>query len=77
MLTYEKLIQTISAIVNSDEIYKKDLTLLYELPEKLHKQMDEHLFYKANPSTIEFIHRDEIELEVADIKVKFIKKEIE
>ena len=41
-MNYEKLIETISAVINSDEIYKKDLTLLYELPSKLHKQMDEH-----------------------------------
>jgi hypothetical protein len=73
-MNYEKLIETISAVINSDEIYKKDLTLLYELPEKLHKQMDEHLFYKANPNSPDFIHRDEIELEVGGIKVKFIKK---
>lgn len=76
-MNYEKLIETISTVVNSDGIYKKDLTLLYELPSKLHKQMDEHLFYKANPSTTEFVHRDEIELEVGGIKVKFIKKEEE
>jgi len=76
-MNYEKLIETISAVINSDEIYKTDLTLLYELPEKLHKQMDEHLFYKANPNSTEFVHRDEIELEVGGIKVKFIKKIIE
>jgi hypothetical protein len=73
-MNYEKLIETISAVINSDEIYKNDLTLLYELPSKLHKQMDEHLFYKANPNSTEFVHRDEIELEVGGIKVKFIKK---
>ena len=76
-MNYEKLIETISTVVNTEEIYKVGLTLLYELPEKLHKQMDEHLFYKANPNSIEFVHRDEIELEVGGIKVKFIKKNIE
>ena len=76
-MNYEKLIETISTVMNTDEIYKNGLTLLYELPDKLHKQMDEHLFYKANPNSNEFIHRDEIELEVGEIKVKFIKKNIE
>lgn len=76
-MNYEKLIETISTVINTDEIYKNGLTLLYELPDKLHKQMDEHLFYKANPNSNEFIHRDEIELEVGQIKVKFIKKIIE
>jgi hypothetical protein len=76
-MNYEKLIETISTVINTDEIYKNGLTLLYELPDKLHKQMDEHLFYKANPNSNEFIHRDEIELEVGEIKVKFIKKIIE
>lgn len=73
-MNYEILIQTISEVINNNDIYKKDLTLLYELPVKLHKQMDEHLFYKANPNSTEFVHRDEIELEVGGIKVKFIKK---
>lgn len=73
-MNYEILIQTISEIINNDKIYKKDLTLLYELPEKLHKQMDEHLFYTANPNSEGFVHRDEIELEVGEVKIKFIKK---
>ena len=76
-MNYEKLIETISTVINTEEIYKEGLTLLYELPDKLHKQMDEHLFYKANPNHTEFIHRDEIELEVGGIKVKFIKKIVE
>lgn len=76
-MNYEKLIETISTVINTEEIYKVGLTLLYELPDKLHKQMDEHLFYKANPSNTEFVHRDEVELEVGGIKVKFIKKIIE
>jgi hypothetical protein len=72
-MSYEELIKTISEVVNNEEIYKKGLTLVYELNEKQHKQMDEHLFYKANPHAENFVHRDEVEIEVGGIKVKFIK----
>ena len=54
-MNYEELIQTISAIVESGAIYKKGLTLVYELDEKNHRQMNEQLFYKSNPVTAKFV----------------------
>jgi len=73
-MRFETLIETLSAIVNSEEIYKDGMTIIYELPEKRHKQMDEHLFYKSNPPTAKFEHREVVELEVEGILVKFIKE---
>lgn len=73
-MNYTELIETISEIVNNDKIYKKDLTLVYELDNINHKKMDEHLFYKSNPSNAEFIHKDIIEVEIGGILIKFIKK---
>jgi hypothetical protein len=73
-MKYEQLIESISEIFDNDKIYKKGLTLVYELDEKIHEKMDEHLFYKANPSNTKFTHRDMVEVVIGDINVKFIKK---
>jgi len=73
-MDYNKLIETISEIVTNEKILKTNLTLVYELPEKLHKQMDEELFYKTKNDASDFEHKDEIELEVSNLKIKLIKK---
>lgn len=72
-MTYEKLIETISMIVDNENIYKEGLTLVYELDEKRHKQINEHLFFKSNPTTSSFVATDEFEVELGGILVKFVK----
>jgi len=72
-MTYEKLIETISTIVDNENIFKEGLTLVYELDEKKHRQINEHLFFKSNPSTNEFVATDEFEVELGGILVKFVK----
>jgi len=73
-MNYNQLIETISEIVNNEKINKENLTLVYELDETNHKNMDEHLFYKSNTNDSEFVHRDIIEVEIGGILIKFIKK---
>jgi len=72
-MTYEKLIETISTIVDNENIFKEGLTLVYELDEKKHRQINEHLFFKSNTSTNEFVATDEFEVELGGILVKFVK----
>ena len=60
-----------------DSIYKNDLTLTYALTPKNHKSMNEQLFYKTNPPSVNPILSDEFEVEIDGIIVKFIKKEEE
>lgn len=72
-MTYEKLIETISMIVDNENIFKEGLTLVYELDEKRHKQINEHLFFKSNPITSSFVATDEFEVELGGILVKFVK----
>lgn len=74
IMTYEKLIETMTSIIKDKNIEKEGLTLVYELNEKRHKQMNEELFYKSNPITAEFKPADEFEVDFEDVKVKFIKK---
>lgn len=77
MIRYEELIATISEIINNENIKKEGLHLVYELPEKDHKMMDEHLFYKTNDRNTKFEHRDVIEVELGGLIVKIIKKDLE
>lgn len=74
-MKYEDLIATVSEIVENDNIHKPGLVLLYELDEKRHKEMDEHLFYKANPEDTEFVHKDVVEVEIGGVIVRFVKKD--
>lgn len=73
-MNYDHLIQTISAIVESEKIEKEGLSLVYELEPKNHKKMNEHLFYKSNPNASDFTPSDEFEVELGGILVKFIKR---
>jgi len=73
-MTYEKLIETISEIVENEAITKEGLILVYELTPTNHKKMNEHLFYKSNDATAKFTPSDEFEVELGGILVKFIKK---
>ena len=73
-MNYNELIETISEIVNNEKIHKGGLSLVYELDNENHRKMDEHLFYKANPNDVDFIHRDIIEVEIGGIIIKFVKK---
>lgn len=73
-MKYEELIETVSQIINNDKIYKKGLTLVYELDEDKHKKMDEHLFYKSNHNGVEFKHRDVVEVSIGGVLINFTKK---
>jgi hypothetical protein len=76
-MTYDKLIETVSLILENDNIYKNGLTLTYALTLKNHKSMNEQLFYKTNPPSVNPIYSDEFEVEIEGIIIKFVKKEEE
>lgn len=76
-MKYEDLIATVSEIVENENIYKPGLVLVYELNEKNHMKMDEHLFYKANPEDTQFEHRDVVEVEIGGVIVRFVKKDLD
>lgn len=75
-MTYEELIRTVSTIVETEKIYKKNLVLTYALDEKNHRQMNGQLFYKSNPPSATFVPSDEFEIELGGIVVKFIKEPV-
>ena len=71
-MTYEKLIRTVSEIVDNQDIEKNGLVLLYELPEDIHNKMNEELFYKLKQGVI-FIPADIFEIEIEGILIRFKK----
>jgi len=73
-MDYNKLIETVSAIFENENIEKKGLTLVYELSPKNHKAMTEQLFYKSNSPAAICTYTDEFEVEIDGLLVKFIKK---
>lgn len=73
-MTYDLLINTISEIVNNENISKNGLTLTYALPEEVHKKFNEELFNKTSTIGVNFTFTDEYEVEIAGILIKFIKK---
>lgn len=73
-MTYDKLIKTVSEIIDNENIDKDGLTLVYYLNKINHKKMNETLFYKSNPITAKFAPTDEFEVEIGGILVKFLKK---
>ena len=73
-MNYEKLIETISEIVNNEKINKVGLTLTYDLKEPEHNLINKEIFYKLNPPYTEFVPLDVFELEINGILIRFNKK---
>jgi len=75
-MTYQEIIESVSTIVENEKIIKKGLVLIYKLEPKNHKQINEFLFYRANPTADKFLPSDEFEITLGDILVKFVKEEL-
>ena len=72
-MNYEQLIETVSLMVENEKIFKENLTLVYELNEKNHRQMNEQLFYKSNPASTKFIPTDIFEVSLGGMLIRFVK----
>ena len=72
-MNYTDLIETISLIVENPNIQKTGLSLLYELPDNEHNEINKILNEKANPYSINFIPSDEFEVMLGGVLVKFKK----
>jgi hypothetical protein len=76
-MTFDKLIETVSAIVADEKIEKHGLILTYVLPKKALNRLNEEVFYKTNPHSVQFIPADAFDVEIAGILVKFSEKNYE
>jgi hypothetical protein len=73
-MNFDKLLQTVSEIVENENIEKNGLILTYELHPKAHLAMNMELYYKTTGSSDNFEPSDEFEVEIAGILIKFVKK---
>jgi hypothetical protein len=76
-MTYEQIIESVSIIVENENIYKEGLTLVYELEATNHRKMNEQLFYKSNPPSATFVSSDEFEIEFGGILVRLVKPKLD
>lgn len=79
MITYQDIIEMASEIANNEKIIKKNLTLIYELDDENHRKLDEDLFYrtKQHENGEKYKHQEIIEVNIGDIKFKFITKKLD
>lgn len=76
MITYESLIETVSEIVSNPKINKENLSLVYKLPSRLHRKMNETVFYKLNPTAPSDVElTEEFEVEIGGILITFLKQD--
>lgn len=73
-MTFDKLIETVSEILENDKINKSGLILTYELPLNAHLAMNLELQNRTVGTQETFEPADEFEVEIGGILVKFIKK---
>lgn len=68
-----------SEIANNEKIIKKNLTLIYELDDENHRKLDEDLFYrtKQHENGEKYKHQEIIEVNIGDIKFKFVTKKLD
>lgn len=74
LVDYNIVIETITEIVNNDKIYKKGLTLIYELDEYNLSKLNEDIYYRLNPEGNDFKPTETFDIEINDIIIKFVKK---
>ncbi len=73
-MTYETLIETVSEIVDNDNIEKKGLILTYELSDEEHVKTNENLSYKLFTPSLIPVYTDIFEVEIGGLLVRFTKK---
>ena len=72
-MTYERLIETISEIVENEKIEKTGLNLLFSLPEDDLVKLNKEFYLKSDPYGVDFVPNDEFEVMIGGILVKFEK----
>ena len=73
-MKYETILETIKNIIENDLIEKKGLTLVYELDELEHFELESEIFALINGASSKYRRSDVFEIKLDGILVKFIKK---
>ena len=74
ILKYEDIIRSVSEIVNNELIFKENLAITYKVSNDNLKRLNEHIFYKYNPSDVVCPQKDMMEIEVGGVTVILISE---
>ena len=69
-MSYDKIVEIASEIINNGKIPIENLVMHYTLPAKHHLKLNEDLFIRVNNSMRNFEPSDIIEIEVGGIQFK-------
>lgn len=75
-MNFEQLEDTLKGVLNEERINKDGLTMVYTLDSEIHSKLEEHIFFKNNPTAKkkDFNPTDEFEIDVEDFTILFLKK---
>lgn len=73
-MNFDKLIETVSEILENEKIEKNGLILTYNLNPKAHLAMNLELQHKTQGMNSEFKPVDEFEVEIGGIVINFVKE---
>lgn len=73
-MNFDKLIETVSEILENEKIEKNGLVLTYNLNPKAHLAMNLELQHKTQGVNSEFKPVDEFEVEIGGIVINFVKE---
>lgn len=75
-MNYTELIDTIVEVINNDKINKQGLVLTYNLIPENHKKLQEELFYRTTQGNDKIEYKNEYELEMGGLIIRFVKDSI-
>ena len=73
-MNFDKLIETVSEILENEKIDKNGLVLTYQLNPQVHLAMNLELLQKTKGIDNNNEPTDEFEVEIGGILIKFVKK---
>jgi hypothetical protein len=73
-MNFDKLIETVSEILENEKIDKNGLVLTYQLNPQVHLAMNLELLQKTKGIDNNSEPTDEFEVEIGGILIKFVKK---
>lgn len=72
-MSYDELIETISQIVENEKIKKNGLSLIYELNETDHLNLNMQIQQRVQPYSNKLVQSDEFEVILGGLSIKFVK----
>ena len=73
-MTYQKLIETLTEIIDNPKIQTTGLTLIYELTDIAYNAINQDLQRMVITKTSDIIDENAFEVEIENVLVRFVRK---